>query len=337
MRFTLDVWESYLGGPLTWHFAEDYGRLEISILPSLDNATAGYGFLEVGEWPTEAGPPSSFCLNFDVLAHEVGHLILYSLVGLPDLERTPDDYYGFHESAADLVAMLATLHLEPLVEELLAGSRGNLYSYNELNRFAELSGSEQLRLASNQRRMADFAHGWHKEHALSQPLTGALFDILVDVFHEELLAERLIDPALEDLVDRVQHEPAAAELLQALFDQAYGRDPAALKAALLAARDWLGLALVAVWRELRAEDLTYGEIGARLLAFDRMTNGGRYGRLIRNNLAWRQIGLIPVGPRLTPPDERSHVHSVRTGQPVAVPSHGRRLSYRDRWRRAHGS
>ena len=38
VRFTLDVWERYLGQPLEWHFRDGYDRLEISLLPQWDNA-----------------------------------------------------------------------------------------------------------------------------------------------------------------------------------------------------------------------------------------------------------------------------------------------------------
>ena len=48
VRFVLDIWERYFGRTIPWHFARDYRRLEIVILPDLDNAHVGYGFMEVG-------------------------------------------------------------------------------------------------------------------------------------------------------------------------------------------------------------------------------------------------------------------------------------------------
>jgi hypothetical protein len=178
--------------------------------------------------------------------------------------------------------------------------------------------------------MVDFARGWTDEHALSEPFTGAMFDILVDLFHEELLAQRLIGPELEDLADQLQREPAAADQMQALFDRAYADDPALLRHALLCARDWLGVALLAMLDGLSADHVSYAGLGRRLLEFDRASSGGQFQRLIRNNLAWRQIGEIPVGPRLAEPDETSHACSARTSRPASVAG-GTRLTYRDRW------
>jgi hypothetical protein len=153
-RFVLDVWEGYLERPLPWHFERDQERLEISLLRGFDNSRAGYGFLEIGADVRPDGSVRPFGLNFEVVAHELGHLIIYSLVGLPDPVDETGDYYGFHESAADLVALLAAANLATVVDELFDQTRGNLYVPNELNRFAELTEQEQIRVASNPLRPA---------------------------------------------------------------------------------------------------------------------------------------------------------------------------------------
>jgi hypothetical protein len=329
VRFTLDVWERYFGRPIPWHFRPPYQRLEISLLRTVDNAFAGFGFLEVGAHITDAGECQPFSLNFDVLAHEVGHLIIYSEVGLPVPELIEGEYYGFHESAADLVALLALLHFDSVVERLLETTSGNLYVLNELNRFAELSEDEQIRIASNERRMSEFMDGWTEEHDLSEPLTGALFDILVDIFHESLLERRLIRPEVEDLADQVQHVPEYESLIQALFDEAYAADPAGFREALLEARDYLGLALAETWRRLPAESLNFDDVAAILLGVERDLSGTRYERLIRNNFLWREIGLARVGPRLSPPGAESHAFSARTLLPASA-ARLPRMSYRER-------
>jgi hypothetical protein len=186
VRFVLDLWENYFGRPIEWHFRRDYERLELTILPFLDNAQAGYGFLEIGSATTEAGEVRPFSLNFDVLAHEVGHLIVYAEIGVPAPEAASAEYFGFHESAADLVALISVLHFDSVIDQLLESTSGNLYTLNELNRISELSETEQIRLASNPLKLSDFSAGWSDEHELAQPLTGAMFDILVDLFHEGL-------------------------------------------------------------------------------------------------------------------------------------------------------
>ena len=91
-----------------------------------------------------------------MLAHELGHSIIFSEVGIPNsLNDEAIDYGGMHESAGDLVAIVATLHFESVVDHLLRHTKGNLFTANELSRVGELSNSEQIRVAFNSDRMSD--------------------------------------------------------------------------------------------------------------------------------------------------------------------------------------
>jgi hypothetical protein len=284
----------------------------------------------VGSWFTGAGQAVPFSLNFDIIAHEVGHLIIYSEIGEPTNTTAVGEYYGFHEAAADLVSIVTATHFDSMVDELFAGTRGNLYVLNRLNRIGEVSSHSQIRLASNSVRLAAFAGGWRGEHELSLPLTGAVFDILVDVFHEDLLKRGLISADVEDLADQVERQPEYQGLIQDLFDQAYAGDPAAFKAAFLEARDYLGNALAFAFQRLSPHSLNYDDVAAVLLDADEVLSGGRYRRLITRNFELRDIGLVTVGPRLVPPDASSHAFSSRTLPPEA----GRSLppmAYRERW------
>jgi hypothetical protein len=329
VRWVLDVWEGCFGHAIKWHFRRHYGALEISLLPQFDVGTAGYGFLEVGSDFTH-GAAQPFALNFDVIAHEVGHLIIYSLLGVPDPGTETAEYQGFHESAADVVALIAAARFEPVIDELFEVSRGNLYVLNELNRFAELSQTTQIRDASNGKRLSEFSAGWTDEHDLSLPLTGAIFDILVDVFHELLVERRLIGTALEDLADRVQRMPELEHLIQAGFDKAYAANAAGFREAFADARDLTGRYLAEAWRRLTPDHLTYADVGAALIAVDGELSGGRYRRLIDVSFRWRGIGEVRVGPWLAPATAVSHLRSSRTVLPkdrAAMP----RLSYRERF------
>ena len=315
MRFVLDVWEGYFGRPIHWHFSPRYDRLELTILPSLDNAYSGFGFIEVGG-DRSSGAYQPFSLNFDVIAHEVGHAIIYGEVGIPDPASATGEYFGFHEFAADLVALVASLHFNSLVDDLLMRTRGNLYTFNALNRMAELSASKQIRIAANDVRLSRFARGWTKEHLLSQPLTGAFFDIFVDLFHELLLERGLISPGVEDLSDRLMATPQYAPVMQAHFDRAFKRNPDGFKEMLLLARDTLGSYLADTWKRLDAHYLDYVDVAEMFEAVDRETTGGRYQRLIKGNFEMRDIGHVRVGPQLVPFGRDSHIDSIRTLVPA---------------------
>ena len=311
-HFTLDVWEGYFGRPIPWHFRNDYDRLELTMLPSLDNALIGWGFLETGGTTKYGDEYRPYSLNFDVVAHEIGHAIIYSEVGIPTPEKASGEYYGFHESAADLVALLSTLHLGSVVEDLLESTRGNLYALNKLNRFAELSDNDQIRLAANTNVLSEFVHGWSDEHLLAQPLTGAMFDIFVDVFHERLLLRDLISTGMEDLSDRLEADPSYGEVMQGMFDERYAEDPDGFRIALLEARDYLGSYLADAWQLLNPEFLTYYGVEQALLEVDHSITGGQFEPIISGNFRVRDIGLVRPGPRLKKPGRGSHSASVRT-------------------------
>ena len=336
VRFTMDVWERYLGRPIAWHFSRGFDRLEILMLPSLDNAHVGYGFMEIGEHRSDEGLHVPYSLNFDVVAHELGHLIIYSVVGVPQPATAQGEYFGFQETAADMVAIIAALNFESLIKDLLDETRGNLYSFNELNRFAELSATEQIRLASNSVKLSEFAAGWDDEHDLSLPLTGALFDTLVDVFQEILVERGLISRDLAQLSDLVEQRPEYDALIQAEFDAVYPGAREGFREALVAARDYLGLALAESWKRLSPDFLDYEDVAAALVAVDRQLTGGRYSAEMMESFRWREIGQVEVGPRLGSPDGASHTLSGRTVVPEVVPS-PHSMSFRERVLLARGA
>ncbi len=315
IRFGIAVWERYLGRRIDWFFARDFDRLEVVILPQLNNATAGYGYMEVGAYHAKDGVLLPFSLNFDVIAHELGHLIIFSTVGVPDTRTERGEYFGFHEAAADTTALIAAIHFESLIEHLLDETHGNLFSFNELDRFAELTTNTQIRLASNSVKLSDFAAGWTDEHALSQPLAGALFDILVDIFQENLVARGLITREATDLADRVRKLPEYGPVIQAIYDAAYSGHYEEFRASLVDARDYMGFALAETWKRLSADYFDYRQVALTLLAVDRALSGGRYQDEITESFAWREIGTVKVGPRLSPPNASSHVFSARTVGP----------------------
>jgi len=298
IRRVLDVWEYYLGRTIAWHFDEVHERLELIPQIEWDNAQSGFGYIETGYSENSLGEPQLYCLNFDVLAHEIGHSIIFSVVGSPFTATETPQYFGFQEAAADMTALMAMLHFDSVVDRLLNDTQGNLYSLNELNRIGELSENEQIRVACNDRRMSHYESGWRKEHDLSQPLTGALFDIFVEIFHLNLLENRLISGNLAAAAYDSELSTVNADEMQRQFGLAYQGQHRKFKTALLQARDYMGTLLANSWSGLSPHNLTYVDVWHALLDADLAIGNGRYQSQICECFKWREIGDIAPGPRL---------------------------------------
>ena len=214
---------------------------------------------------------------------------------------------------------------------LLANTRGNLYALNKLNRLGELATHDQIRIVSNRLTLWDFVNGWSDEHDLGQPLTAALFDTMVDIFHELMKDRGLISEEIEDLSDQLEGSPAYEAVMQDIFDEVFENHPDEMREALADARDFIGVYLATAFSKLTPQ-LTYYDVADALQEAEQEVSGGRYQEVVAFNLWQRGIGQIPVGPRLTPPDEASHAFSVRTDVP-GKPMH--RCRRRKRRKRAN--
>jgi hypothetical protein len=301
VRLVLDVWEAYCGQAIPWHFRWLYPRLELVPYVEWENAHAGFGFLETGYGQDARGERLYHCLNFDVLAHELGHLMLYSFMGSPVRGAETSEFFGFHESAADTVALVSVLQFRLVLDHVLRQTRGNLFHLSELSRIGELSQTEQIRVADNALRMSDVPGAATPadvlcqpgRHALAQPLTGAVFDILVDVFQQRLVGAGIIGPELDRLSGRPGGVVVDDPRVDAGFAVAYRGRHEAFRVALCEARDYVGACLALAWRRLSPDGLRYVDVGNALLAADWDLSGGRYYDTIRDNLVWREIGVTP--------------------------------------------
>ena len=291
VRRVLDIWEDYFGKHIRWHFRLSFDRLELIPLINWDNAHSGYGFLEFGFGRTAEGAIDTnkpYCQNFDVLAHELGHSFIFSEVGVPFSFTATDEYGGHHEAAGDLVAIVSAIHSHQVVDHLLQKSSGNLFTINELTRVGELSDSRQIRNAFNWERMSTVTP---ESHDLSKPLTGAIFDIFVEVFQDKLVSAGLIS---EDLARRSYHAPDEDEdddEIQNEFDKAFSGQEDRFKQALLEARDYLGELLAKLWSNLSPHYLSYSDVGLGLLDADTELTDGAHHQKIRECFAWREITL----------------------------------------------
>ena len=299
VRWVLDIWESYFGQQITWHFSRRLPRLELVPYVDWENAQSGFGFLETGYEADEQGRRELLCLNFDVLAHELGHLIIYGVVGTPAPETETAEYHGFHESAGDLVALIAVLGSNLVTDHVLRQTAGNLYNLSELSRIGEISQTTQIRTADNTLKMSDVADAdtpvhllcEPEKHSLAQPLTGAVFDLLTDIYQQTLFERGLISASLDRASGRVTGITVDDPAIGAMFAAAYRGRHEAFKRALQDTGDYVGTALAWAWRRLSPEYLRYGDVLELLLLADADLTGGVYRDTIMECFAWREIGV----------------------------------------------
>lgn len=276
----LDIWESYTGGNIPWHFGEAYKRLEIVPYLDWDDAQSGFGYLELGH---EAGGRNPHALNFDVIAHEVGHSVLFSQVGLPS-GRDLQDFAPFHEGNADLISLLSFMHFDTGLDRLLRHCQGNLLVLNELNRIAELSGDRQIRVASNARRMSEVSGEVHDQ---SRPLTGAVFDTIVDSYQARLVEEGYADERLLD-IDIRNLERRDLDQISRIMAKGFQSRPYLFKSALARARDDVAVALALSWRQMDADNLTFSAFASALVDESHRLSP-QLSRQFEVNLNWREI------------------------------------------------
>jgi hypothetical protein len=293
LRRVLDIFESYIGRILPWQFRESYEKLELIPLIAWGNAQSGYGYMEFGQAKDDVGAYQPYGLNFDIIAHELGHSLLFSAMGLPIEGHWSAEFGAFHESNADIVALLSVMHFDSVLDRLLHSARGNIYALNEINRIGEVSQTRQIRIASNSRKMSEVTT---EVHDLSRPMTGAIFDFIAYAYVDELRHRNLISRDLWEATLSVDRRQDELDAIQAAFDKAYVNRHFQFKAALLEARDIVGTRLTAAWDHLSPTDLTYSDVATALIDIDLNLSGERYQEELRDIFHWREIYevLAPV-------------------------------------------
>lgn len=276
-RLALDFWERWLGHPVVWWHAADLPRLELVPKLRWGNAHAGYGFLETGMRWSRHGEAVPLALSLDVVAHEIGHAVLYSVMGAPEPAERTAEYYATNESLADLGAALTALQFPSVVARLLAQTRGNLYALNLVSRLAEVSDIEQARTLDNTvhvDQLADLRLGpdghfldplglRRNEHSLAAPLTGAIWDCFVELYQDGLAARGVIRPDLDARGWSREEAAAAMRPLERASAEALARFAPAFEAALRDARDLTGRALACVAQRQSPVGLRFAAVAAR--------------------------------------------------------------------------
>ncbi len=300
VRYIRAVWEHHLGGPLDWWFRYTYPKLELIPRVNSQVGWSGVGFIECG-YPLVRGRldrHDPYSDNFDIVAHETGHVILKTLIGDPFPHRKPFEYRAHEEAGADLTAMLTSLYFESVVDQLLARTHGNLFGPNTLSRLGELriprSPTERaVRSLFNRETLASARRAMEREgrvpHRYAAPFAGAVFDLLVELYERNLTRRSLIPSSLGRRSRNTRGvEPPA---LSREFARYYSRAESGFKDALLDARDTLGRLLARAWDATSPHGLTYGRVVANLIAQDRRLNGGAHSALIRR--LFRARGIVP--------------------------------------------
>lgn len=289
VRCVLEIWEHYFDRGLEWEFRETYPLLEIIPRVEDDNAWSQYGYIECGFgdfWTRRANP---FCENFDAVAHEVGHAIVHSVVGVP-LAPKPLQYRALDEALADLIAIVSSLHFDVVVDRLLRHTRGNLFSSNLISRVAELSRTEHIRNAFNDQKMS--AVKWDPDtndykYALAAPFTGGTFDVFVEIYQHQLIRQGIIPRKLGERAYTAVHRELA--VVQREFAGQYRKRPKAFKEALLDARDYFGKLLARTLDRTSVRDPSYAGVVANMLEADAELSGGAHRGIIRESFEWRKI------------------------------------------------
>ncbi|MEK4838585.1 hypothetical protein [Bacillus sp. FSL L8-0152] len=305
-RRVMEIWENYFGRRISWSFRSRYQKLEL--IPRLnlqDNAYSGDGYIEFGYKLLEGGRNGKhyYSSNFDVIAHEIGHQIKNEIIG--EVQQSSNlQFKAHHESFGDLVAIVSVLHFDSVVEKVLESSKGNLFSVNEISRVAELSHSDQIRIAFNDIKFDPMLAG-DNAHLFSLPFTGGAFDILVDMY-QNLLIEREVIPATLGQ-DAFHAPPEKVPVIQAEFEQLYLTQKTLFKEALLNARDMFGRLMATAWDKTTPQAFSFRTVVNHMIDADYELYQGKYSTSIRQCFFWRKL---EEAPPLRLPKPKTIIHHI---------------------------
>ncbi|MHB2018150.1 MAG: gluzincin family metallopeptidase [Candidatus Xenobia bacterium] len=211
----LSMAQQYLGRPLDWGFSKDLGRNQLIIHPHAGaNVPNAFYMSDSGSlnFFSFTDPKTGEILRSgesgDVVSHETGHAILDG-IRHKYISSLSVPAAGFHESFADMNAMLCALHDPAIVKKLQEETQGDLTTPNLVARAAEglgiairhITGKAEddpntLRTALNNYVLADQHfypyvdkrnpdQGMGQEpHAYSNIMTGAFYDLINELYKQ---------------------------------------------------------------------------------------------------------------------------------------------------------
>jgi hypothetical protein len=279
-RRAYDVWRSFSGRDVAWHFNLHYPRLEL--IPYIESPTTqlGYGYLECGrDLATDdaGGPARSHCLNSHLVVQAIGHALLRShLTDNGEADDSPAQR-TFESSNVRLFAALVALHSPTVAADLLQRARGNLATLRPTTQ-----GLQLIEGGFTPSRLCD-----------------AMFDILLRVYEANLIEAEFIGA---DFVAAARREESflGDVSVRGQFTEAYIADPCVPLRCLTEARDYFGALLISLWSGLAPGDTQPARIGRKLLSIDRALTGGRCEARIRDAFAAEGIHYAATSPQRTP-------------------------------------
>jgi|RhiMetdeSRZDD1v2_1073273.scaffolds.fasta_scaffold69582_4 hypothetical protein len=208
VRETLTMYQRALNSPLPWRWNTGGNTEPLNVfphgIPNTMNAfySPGQKALRFGDFIKPGEPPTSprifTCRSLDIVSHEAGHAVLDGLKPGWLSIGNPPQTGGLHESFGDLTAVFLALSQLDQVEAIIAQTKANLHDKTFLADLAEefglaLGRPNGLRNADNDFKLSEVGT---EVHAISQVFTGAIYDILADIFVFERNPAQKDDAAL---------------------------------------------------------------------------------------------------------------------------------------------
>ena len=210
VRQTLTMYQRALGAagvamPLPWQWNSSVDTSPLRVfphgLPDVMNAfySRTQGCLKFGDFiPNGASERVYTCRSFDIVAHETAHAVLDGIKPRWLQADAPPQTGGLHESFGDLSAIFLALSQFDQCEAIVAQTKASLHDKSYLADIAEqfgvaLGNGTGLRNADNDLRLGQAGT---QVHAISQVFTGAVYDVLADLFAYERAPEREDDAAV---------------------------------------------------------------------------------------------------------------------------------------------
>jgi hypothetical protein len=280
LRRTADFWGSLMPAETTWH--STVGQALQATPDSGDDLNAYYDREGLRFFHHTVGGITVYSGESpDVVCHETGHAVLDALQ--PHLwDAASAEVAAFHESFADISAILSGLQLESLRVEMMAETNGRISRSSQMSRLAEQLGwairqispnavdPDCLRNAANQFFYRDpvglppsapAAELSSEPHSFSRVFTGAALRALDGIF-------------------QCQPTRDANALHQASID--------------------IGRLLVAAVSAAPVVPAYYAQVAAHMLTADQQLFSGRYGRALRAAFVRHGILSPSAAAGLTP-------------------------------------